>query len=155
MCACKSVTESVAIAATLLEAEDWSFTTQLDRSSVTIYSDDDLYHGSRIAEIEWSTEFELRNWGIKDVSIHIKKLWIRAYYEKPTNDDGDYDEIPYDIRYPAALPAGDRDNPDEDLVTAMAEPEWTIRTERDFNGFMVAPHTVEVDLRKRVIRVLF
>lgn len=167
---------AAAVAARLLEDEGLDFYSVLQTSegNLTISGatpeyeqtapiGDGYSEGVGQLEVWWSVEFETRNWGIKDIVPHVKKLVLDGWFQE-ANADGDMidTKVTFHFEYPKDsdfnLKIGsDPDAPTPDNVYRLAKPKWKVeagidRYRKERTTFVPQ---AEVDLSKRIIEILF
>jgi hypothetical protein len=147
---------ALSIAASLLESEDWAFATTLDASQASFLGTGNAdYNGKAV--VNWHLDFDVRSYGVKEINIVVDKFNLRGV-KSTWQDDGPDLEEDFNIDWDASSgpPPGNRDEPDEDLALAMAQPNWTVNVVRDSNSFgSLVPHAVEINLEDQTIEITF
>ena len=152
---------AVGVVAALLES-DLDFNSRLTQAdgSLVFYAGghgkDDNPNGQ--IEIEWSAEVESRDWGIKDIIIHIKRLKLAGWFEdEDGNDTGETFAYTYpEIKPPTNIGAA-VDEPTPDNVYRLAAPAWKVSWQvdpRSLHRTSFSP-AAEVDMAKHTIEITF
>lgn len=149
---------ALTIAAALLESDEWKFSSVLGNDNMYLGGTEDFdYSGS--LRIDWEAVCELRDWGIKDITIQVHHVHLDLDGEDP--ETYAVKKIVADWPQPAEKrPTGTTENPTDDLATYMARPpEWTVkwkwRINPEHEWLSVAPSHADIDLRRRTIEIEF
>jgi hypothetical protein len=111
-------------------------------------------------EIWWGIEIDAREWGIKSIDFHVKRLVLDISFDT-FNDQGDAigepdQELHYE--YPEKneqLAIGpDVDAPTPDNVYRMSKPNWKVSWKVESSGQTYRPEA-EVDFARHTIEITF
>jgi hypothetical protein len=147
------------VAGRLLES-DLEFYNILQPSEDTIYFEGgpEGADGQGQMEIWWSAEIDSRSWGIKDITVNIKKLKLEGWFEQlidgRTRDVGQS----FSYSYPEPdekLQIADVDEPSPDNVYRLAKPKWNLTWKISSGDHVVYARHAVVDVQKHTIEIEF
>lgn len=155
----KSVSQADKIVSVLLEDADWEFTTNvnLDISTDVFGAPGDLTMHSGSAEIKWRLEFDVRSFGVKEISPVLTSVVANMLFDDYSKPEQEEHEM--QIVYSAADQQGrphDESDPKamaEFYLSFTAEAKWN--PARQFDHSHIYPTSLEFDLNKRHIVVHF
>lgn len=146
---------ALAVAATLLESDEWSFSSTLGNDDMMLYGTGDLDYSGALT-VKWEVVFDVRDWGIKDLSVQVNNVHLNLEGEDPET----YEMTTLDVNWPQpARPPGNIEAPTEELAIHMAQPQWKVSwklvasQERDW--ISIAPRHAEIDLTRHTIEIEF
>jgi len=150
---------AIQVASKLLESSDWKFSTTLEVGhEVNVYGTpdwcDETFGG---VVIDWELEFDVRQWGVKDITVTVLKLEADIDLN---NAEGQVQEH-VEINWPQpGRPEGDSENPTPALARHMAVPQWNVQWKRmsrsdDSSSMVIAVQEVNIDLKKHLIEIEF
>lgn len=151
------------LAARLLEDDDdLSFYNVLrNRPELDLYGggNEEWFEPHGQLEIWWGIEIEARSWGIKDISVYIRKFVLDGWYE---DESGNTVNQTFHYEYPnrtSTPEAGEPIGPDADAPTLgnvyrLSKPEWKVDWKKNPDRSSYMP-TAEVDLNRHTIKFEF
>jgi len=160
-------TRAAAVACRLLESDELSFYSVLkDGKELSLNSSrNDAHDYAEVhgqLEIWWGAEIDARDWGIKSIDCHVKKLVLDGWVEVADGATGDMCETGERFRceYPEPVskePIGpDVDAPTSANIDRLSTPKWTVTSKtvatRSRDQFF--PEAT-VDIDKRTINIEF
>lgn len=147
----------------LLES-DLEFYNILQPSEDTLYfegGDPDVDDQGQM-EIWWTLEIDDRRWGIKGITVNIKKLVLDGWFEKFDHERGRTVDVgnSFHYEYPEpkeTLNIPDADEPSPDNLYRLAKPQWKLswRIEPTQGEFSLFAKKAVVDVQKHTIEILF
>lgn len=149
------------IAARLLESEDWKFSTRLEvGKDLYVHGADWLAEAFGSMVIDWEIDFDVRNWGIKDISVTVHRVEAALDLSESDDEGSLHTREHIDINWPQAgpPPESDSENPSAALARHMATPQWQVKWSRqryDDEGTMIAVKEATVHVLKRTIDIEF
>lgn len=110
-------------------------------SDISVYNHPYEYLDGGVLKIEWTFQVESREWGIKSLGIHVKRVHGELEFEEYDNEDDDY---PVEKTL--------------EIDAKSTETEWEIKTEiqvEDPFTSDIYPNDIEINWEKKEITVIF
>jgi len=163
---CGTTIKAALVAGRLLESDlefHGSLTTKEGTLSINKQDAAGVYtEAEGTLELWWGVEIEARSWGIKDMSVYIRKLVLDGRVLL-ADAEGDMQETDDTFHYehpttaaPASEIGSDPDAPTPGNVEYLSTPKWELKYGlTDPHRTTIYPSNAEVDLDRHIIEIEF
>lgn len=144
----------------LLEANDWTFSSSVQRNDIYVDGIDEYDGIDAYVTIEWGIDFDVRTYGIKDINIHVRHVAANVTY---TDYDGNAHDASWEWDHTEKATAnrhgfdftGD-DTEDYNALSAMLTEPWTVKVIRNtYASTGVYPTQIEIDYSSNTAKITF